>query len=81
MADELYEVEKTMLGADLKGKRYQPLFDYFTGPSAYFQVVSDPYVTDDAGTGVVHQAPAFGEDDFRVCLANGIIEKGDDSFP
>mmetsp|Transcript_49632 Transcript_49632/g.56127 ORF Transcript_49632/g.56127 Transcript_49632/m.56127 type:complete len:1176 (-) Transcript_49632:78-3605(-) len=81
MADELYEVEKTMLGADLKGKRYQPLFDYFAGPSTYFQVVSDPYVTDDAGTGVVHQAPAFGEDDFRVCLANGIIEKGDDSFP
>jgi len=81
MADELYEVEKTMLGADLKGKRYQPLFDFFAGPSTYFQVVSDPYVTDDAGTGVVHQAPAFGEDDFRVCLANGIIEKGDDSFP
>lgn len=81
MADELYAIEKTMLGADLKGKRYQPLFDYFTGPSEYFQVLCDAYVTDDAGTGVVHQAPAFGEDDFRVCLANGIVQKGDDSFP
>ena len=81
MADELYEIEKTMLGAELKGKRYQPLFDYFAGPSEYFQVLTDSYVTDDAGTGVVHQAPAFGEDDFRVCMANGVIQKGDDSFP
>ena len=80
MAEELYTIEKTMLGADLKGKRYQPLFDFFAGPEAYFQVVADTYVTDDAGTGVVHQAPAFGEDDFRVCMANGIIEKGVD-FP
>ncbi|KAG7348546.1 isoleucyl-tRNA synthetase [Nitzschia inconspicua] len=81
MADELYQVQKTMKGIDLKGKRYQPLFDFFASQSdAYFQVVSDTYVTDDAGTGVVHQAPAFGEDDFRVCLANGIIKKGVD-FP
>jgi len=81
MADELYEIQKTMKGTDLKGKRYQPLFDFFASQSdAYFQVVSDTYVTDDAGTGVVHQAPAFGEDDFRVCLAHGIIKKGVD-FP
>ena len=80
MADELYTIEKTIVGADLKGKRYQPLFDFFAGPESYFQVVTDTYVTDDAGTGVVHQAPAFGEDDFRVCMANGIIEKGVD-FP
>mmetsp|Transcript_3877 Transcript_3877/g.9228 ORF Transcript_3877/g.9228 Transcript_3877/m.9228 type:complete len:1170 (-) Transcript_3877:109-3618(-) len=80
MADELYAIEKTFLGTDLKGKRSQPLFDYFVGPDSYFQVVTDTYVTDDAGTGVVHQAPAFGEDDFRVCMANGIIEKGAD-FP
>lgn len=80
MADELYAIEKSMLGADLKGKRYQPLFDFFIGPESYFQVLTDTYVTDDAGTGVVHQAPAFGEDDFRVCMANGIIEKGVD-FP
>ena len=76
MADELYTIEKTMLGTGLKGKRYQPLFDFFAGPSSYFQVASDAYVTDDAGTGVVHQAPAFGEDDFRVCMAHGIIQKG-----
>jgi len=80
MADELYTIEKTMLGVDLKGKRYQPLFDFFVGPETYFQVLNDVYVTDDAGTGVVHQAPAFGEDDFRVCMVHGIIQKGVD-FP
>jgi isoleucyl-tRNA synthetase len=81
MQDELFEIQKTMKGVDLKGKRYLPLFDFFASQSdQYFQVVSDAYVTDDAGTGVVHQAPAFGEDDFRVCMANGIIKKGVD-FP
>lgn len=80
LASEHYEIQKTFKGVDLKGKRYQPLFDFFVGPESYFQVVADAYVTDDAGTGVVHQAPAFGEDDFRVCLANGIIQKGVD-FP
>lgn len=42
------------------------------------QVVSDGYVTSDSGTGIVHQAPAFGEDDYRVCIANGIIGKDAD---
>lgn len=41
--------------------------------SGAFRVVADSYVTSDSGTGVVHQAPAFGEDDMRVCLANGEI--------
>jgi hypothetical protein len=39
-------------------------------------VIADNYVTDDSGTGVVHCAPAFGEDDHRVCLAAGIFEVG-----
>ncbi|EEC45000.1 predicted protein [Phaeodactylum tricornutum CCAP 1055/1] len=78
-AAELYELQATMPGTALVGKRYQPLFDFFQGEPGsenYWQVVSDSYVTDDAGTGVVHQAPAFGEDDYRVCLAHGIIAKG-----
>lgn len=48
--------------------KYEPLFDYFVtkhGDTAW-RVVADEYVTDDSGVGVVHQAPAFGEDDFRV---------------
>eukprot|EP00548_Thalassiothrix_antarctica_P003064 CAMPEP_0194147160 /NCGR_PEP_ID=MMETSP0152-20130528/22553_1 /TAXON_ID=1049557 /ORGANISM="Thalassiothrix antarctica, Strain L6-D1" /LENGTH=1139 /DNA_ID=CAMNT_0038847859 /DNA_START=121 /DNA_END=3537 /DNA_ORIENTATION=+ len=80
-AKELYEVQETFIGKDLVGKRYRPIFDYFANTAdskEYFRVVSDKYVTDDAGTGVVHQAPAFGEDDYRVCLAHGIITKGKD---
>lgn len=81
MAAELYEIKETYVGKDLVGKKYKPLFDFFADtPQSpeYFRVLSDTYVTDDAGTGVVHQAPAFGEDDYRVCLAHGVIQKGDD---
>jgi isoleucyl-tRNA synthetase len=38
-----------------------------------FRVLVDEYVTSDSGTGIVHQAPAFGDDDHRIALANGII--------
>lgn len=40
-----------------------------------FKVLCDGYVTSESGTGVVHQAPYFGEDDFRVCLSYGIISR------
>ena len=43
-----------------------------TLPRGAFRVVADGYVTADNGTGIVHCAPAFGEDDMRVCLANGV---------
>ena len=39
-------------------------------------MLCDGYVTEDSGTGVVHQAPYFGEDDNRVCLANGVVVPG-----
>ena len=56
--------------------RYVPLFDYFKDFSdVAFKVVADDYVTSDSGTGVVHCAPAFGEDDYRVCIENHIINK------
>jgi hypothetical protein len=72
-------------GSEMVGKRYVPLFPYFAhlrdgsaggetaGPTGAFRVVADGYVTADSGTGVVHCAPAFGEDDMRVCLANGMF--------
>eukprot|EP00986_Skeletonema_menzelii_P009531 scaffold4364_cov219-Skeletonema_menzelii.AAC.2 len=81
MADELYVIEQTFVGSDLVGKKYEPMFDYFVSDEdagEYFRILSDTYVTDDAGTGIVHQAPAFGEDDYRVCLAHGVIQKGKD---
>jgi isoleucyl-tRNA synthetase len=64
----------TVLGRDLAGRRYTPLFDFLVeqaGPNAY-QVLAADYVSDEDGTGVVHQAPAFGEDDQNVCNAAGI---------
>ncbi|KAL2619895.1 hypothetical protein R1flu_000100 [Riccia fluitans] len=74
-----YEILASFKGSDLAGKRYKPLFPYFLDYSKEaFKVVADNYVTDDAGTGVVHCAPAFGEDDYRVCLLNGVIVKGAD---
>jgi isoleucyl-tRNA synthetase len=63
-------------GSELKGLRYEPLFNFFANPE-YFRVVADPYVTSDSGTGIVHLAPAFGEDDHRVCLANNIVREGE----
>lgn len=56
--------------------RYVPLFDYFKDfADVAFKVVADDYVTSDSGSGIVHCAPAFGEDDYRVCLSNQIITK------
>ncbi|XP_057762341.1 isoleucine--tRNA ligase, cytoplasmic [Arachis stenosperma] len=71
-----FEVLEKFPGSSLVGKKYEPLFGYFIELSdTAFRVVSDNYVTDDSGTGIVHCAPAFGEDDFRVCIENHILNK------
>ncbi|KAH7108565.1 tRNA synthetases class I-domain-containing protein [Auriculariales sp. MPI-PUGE-AT-0066] len=66
-------------GIDLKGKRYVPIFDYFVEKfkETAFRVLCDSYVTSDDGTGIVHQAPAFGDDDHRIALAHGVIRPED----
>lgn len=52
-------------GADLVGMKYTPLFDYYTGTSdLLYQIIPAEYVSDSDGTGIVHIAPAYGEDDF-----------------
>ena len=64
----------TVKGSQLVGRRYEPLFDFLVeqaGPNA-FQVLAGDFVTTEDGTGVVHLAPAFGEEDQSVCNANGI---------
>uniref|UniRef100_A0ACD5UJZ9 Uncharacterized protein n=1 Tax=Avena sativa TaxID=4498 RepID=A0ACD5UJZ9_AVESA len=72
---ESYELLEKFPGSSLVGKKYTPLFDFFLElQDTAFRVIADNYVTDDSGTGVVHCAPAFGEDDHRVCLSGGIIE-------
>ena len=70
-----FTILERMKASDLKGKRYQPLFDYFYDDwrDYGFQVLMDTYVTDADGTGIVHQAPSFGEDDYRVAQRDGII--------
>ncbi|MHB1139423.1 MAG: isoleucine--tRNA ligase, partial [Microthrixaceae bacterium] len=72
-ADTGPNVVATLPGSALSGLRYRPLFDYFAGHADSFRVLVDDYVTDDDGTGVVHMAPGFGEDDQRVCEAAGIV--------
>ena len=61
---------RTMPGSDLLNKRYTPLFDYanklITDQQRAFYVIADPYVNLEDGTGIVHIAPAFGEDDARL---------------
>ncbi|XP_043220915.1 isoleucine--tRNA ligase, cytoplasmic-like [Amphibalanus amphitrite] len=76
-SEDDYTVMKKMKGSKLKGRPYKPLFNYFEKmkASGAFHVQTDTYVTEESGTGVVHQAPYFGEDDYRVCLAAGIITK------
>ncbi len=69
------EVLRTWQGRELEGMRYEPLFDFAEQKVSLdqaFQVLTDEYVTDESGTGLVHQAPAFGEDDLRVCQRYGI---------
>ena len=70
---EGHTVVGTLTGADLRGLRYEPMFPYFAGRDNSFVVLTDDFVTDDDGTGVVHMAPGFGEDDQRVSEANGIV--------
>ncbi|MBO0925836.1 isoleucine--tRNA ligase [Cellulomonas sp. zg-ZUI199] len=62
-----------LTGADLVGRRYTPPFDYFAGHEHAHQVLAADFVTTEDGTGVVHLAPAFGEDDMAACDAAGIV--------
>jgi isoleucyl-tRNA synthetase len=73
----LAAVESTVLGKDLAGIKYERLFDYYADESKFdvknaWQVIVGDYVADNEGTGIVHQAPAYGEDDQKLCEAAGI---------
>ncbi|MBS4869227.1 MAG: isoleucine--tRNA ligase [Eubacterium sp.] len=61
-----YEVVQTYKGQDLVGKEYEPLFNYAKPDKKCYFVTADSYVTLTDGTGIVHIAPAFGEDDAKV---------------
>ncbi|MCS4275915.1 isoleucyl-tRNA synthetase [Mycetocola sp. BIGb0189] len=70
-------ITRTLVGEELVGTRYTPVFDYYQSTedldmSNAWQILSDDYVSTTDGTGIVHQAPAYGEDDQRICQAAGI---------
>ncbi|GAA1419589.1 isoleucine--tRNA ligase [Agrococcus citreus] len=75
--DAVDAVSRTLTGAELAGVRYEPIFDFYADASVWgtehaFQILVDDYVATGEGTGIVHQAPAYGEDDQRVSNAAGI---------
>ena len=63
----------TVMGAELVGLHYKPLFDYYPDLAAnghgLYTIISGDYVSDSDGTGIVHIAPAYGEDDYIVAKA------------
>ena len=72
--EEQYETVAEFKGDALKGVTYEPIFPYFADKKneGAFRVTNDDYVTTDDGVGLVHIAPAYGEDDFRVCKEAGM---------
>ncbi|KAJ2492229.1 isoleucine--tRNA ligase, partial [Coemansia sp. RSA 2052] len=73
-----FEIVEKIKAEDLVGLEYEPMFDFYESQlkETAWRVISDPYVTSTTGTGVVHNAPAYGEDDYRVCLQHKIFAPG-----
>lgn len=69
---EEYEILKEVKGKTLEGKEYEPLFDYFKDAKNAFKIILGDFVTSEDGTGVVHTAPAFGEEDYEVGKKYGL---------
>jgi len=67
-----YKILKEISGKELEGKSYEPLFPYFANNKNSFKIILGDFVTEDEGTGIVHVAPAFGEEDYAVCKKYGI---------
>src|SRR5699024_3605480 len=63
------QIVKTMTGSDLVGLSYSPPFTYFAGHENAHRVLAGDFVSTEDGTGIVHLAPAFGEEDMEVCNA------------
>ncbi|KAK1761488.1 isoleucyl-tRNA synthetase [Echria macrotheca] len=70
-----FKIVEKIKGKDMLGWQYEPLFNYFYDEykETGFRVLNATYVTDDSGTGIVHQAPAFGEEDYNVAVEYGVV--------
>ena len=64
---EEYKIKKIVKGKELEGKKYEPLFPYFKDTQNAFKFILGDFVTSEEGTGIVHTAPAFGEEDNAIC--------------
>lgn len=69
---EEFKVKRRLKGSDLLGLQYRPLFEYFSNTKNAFRIFSGEFVNTEEGTGIVHMAPGFGEEDQITCEANGI---------
>ena len=77
LAEKVFEGQELLFeaefaGTELKGTEYEPLYRFEEPDGKAWFVVCDDYVTMEDGTGIVHIAPAYGEDDNRVCRENGV---------
>lgn len=75
LGDEPYKIVETMPGSDLVGQTYDPVFPYFkekAGAEAAWRVVPADIVSTEEGTGIVHMAPAYGEEDYGVAQEQGL---------
>lgn len=76
LVDEIFDEEvkilDTVKGEELIGKKYEPIFDYVDSESESHYVTSGDFVSLDEGSGIVHVAPAFGEDDYDLCQEEGV---------
>ncbi|TVR08474.1 MAG: isoleucine--tRNA ligase [Planctomycetota bacterium] len=78
---EQYREVARLTGSQLQGSSYEPLFPYWQDHANAFRVLSGDFVSTDNGTGIVHLAPAYGEDDFAICrdaniaLVDGLDEE------
>ncbi len=77
-----YKIKKLVKGKELEGKKYEPLYPYFKDTPNAFKIILGDFVTAEDGTGIVHTAPAFGEEDNAVCrkykipMVQPVDEKG-----
>ncbi len=77
LKDSLLETDDRVVarkrGAELIGMAYDPVFPFVTNPGKKHLVIGSSYVTADSGTGIVHMAPAHGDEDYRACTEAGIL--------
>ena len=72
MKDTVHEILGVVKGQDLVGLAYEPLLPYFANTSNAFRVVAGDFVTTDEGSGIVHIAPGYGEDDYQLGQKEGV---------